>query len=260
MGLIQIARQLWNIIGAKTAEGSIEPPEVNAAAQAILDAVEGIATPVFEYSINGTSNWHATATSNDYYMRVSFDGGASYSNAMLFKGTSGSNGVGIASISRTSGTGAAGTTDTYTFTFTDNSTTTFTVYNGGNGTNGTNGKSGWLYTPAYAATTDSIIPDFENELWQTTNTGTAAIAITDFLNLPTTSTERLLVIYNNRASAMTVTFRTADLAQNGWTYQFENMMPATCSIPAGKRCEICYLFEVSGVNTMKVVITYLVQS
>lgn len=43
------------------------------------------------------------------------------------------NGRGIVSIARTSGNGAAGTTDTYTITFSDNTTTTFTVYNGADG-------------------------------------------------------------------------------------------------------------------------------
>lgn len=43
-------------------------------------------------------------------------------------------GRGITSITRTSGTGAAGTTDTYTIIFTDDTTTTFTVVNGANGT------------------------------------------------------------------------------------------------------------------------------
>ena len=48
-------------------------------------------------------------------------------------GADGSDGRGITSIVRTSGTGAAGTTDTYTITFTDSTTATFTVYNGANG-------------------------------------------------------------------------------------------------------------------------------
>lgn len=52
----------------------------------------------------------------------------------------GSSGRGIASIKRTSGDGTAGTTDTYTITYTDGNTSTFTVYNG---TNGTNGKSAY---------------------------------------------------------------------------------------------------------------------
>ena len=49
----------------------------------------------------------------------------------------GKDGRGIKSIVRTSGNGAAGTTDTYTITYTDNTAGTLTVYNGKNGTNGT---------------------------------------------------------------------------------------------------------------------------
>lgn len=50
------------------------------------------------------------------------------------KGIDGIDGTSIVSVIRTSGTGAAGTTDTYTITYTDNSTSTFTVYNGADGT------------------------------------------------------------------------------------------------------------------------------
>lgn len=53
------------------------------------------------------------------------------------QGKDGAAGRGIKSIARTSGNGAAGTTDTYTITYTDNTTSTLTVYNGKNGTNGT---------------------------------------------------------------------------------------------------------------------------
>lgn len=49
----------------------------------------------------------------------------------------GKDGRGIKSITRTAGNGAAGTTDTYTITYTDNTTGTISVYNGKNGTNGT---------------------------------------------------------------------------------------------------------------------------
>lgn len=48
----------------------------------------------------------------------------------------------IASIDRTSGTGAAGTTDTYTIKYSDNTTSTFTVYNGANGAKGDKGDKG----------------------------------------------------------------------------------------------------------------------
>ena len=53
---------------------------------------------------------------------------------------SGPAGKGISNIVRTSGTGLAGSTDTYTITFSDTSTTTFMVVNGTNGTNGINGE------------------------------------------------------------------------------------------------------------------------
>lgn len=57
----------------------------------------------------------------------------------------GTDGRGIKSIDRTSGTGAPGTTDTYTITYTDNATTQFTVYNGKDGSPGSPGTPG--YTP-----------------------------------------------------------------------------------------------------------------
>lgn len=47
----------------------------------------------------------------------------------------GEDGRGIVSIKRTSGTGAAGTTDTYTITYSDTTTSTFSVYNGADGKN-----------------------------------------------------------------------------------------------------------------------------
>ena len=49
---------------------------------------------------------------------------------------SGASGRGIVSITRTSGAGASGTTDTYTITYTDGTSTTYSVYNGKDGTNG----------------------------------------------------------------------------------------------------------------------------
>lgn len=48
----------------------------------------------------------------------------------------GADGRGIVSILRTAGNGAAGTTDTYTITYTDNTTSQISVYNGKNGANG----------------------------------------------------------------------------------------------------------------------------
>ena len=46
---------------------------------------------------------------------------------------SGTPGRGISSIARTAGDGSPGTTDTYTITYTDGSTSTYTAYNGADG-------------------------------------------------------------------------------------------------------------------------------
>lgn len=65
------------------------------------------------------------------------------------QGAAGDAGRGIKSIVRTSGTGEAGTTDTYTVTYTDNTTSTISVYNGKDGTNGKTPEKGTDYfTPA----------------------------------------------------------------------------------------------------------------
>ncbi len=49
-------------------------------------------------------------------------------------GERGETGVGVQSVERTAGDGSPGTTDTYTITLTDGSTSTFAVYNGADGT------------------------------------------------------------------------------------------------------------------------------
>jgi hypothetical protein len=61
------------------------------------------------------------------------------------QGAAGDAGRGIKSIVRTSGTGAAGTTDTYTVTYTDNTTSTISVYNGKDGTPGKTPAKGTDY-------------------------------------------------------------------------------------------------------------------
>lgn len=61
-------------------------------------------------------------------------------------GATGTPGSSIESIIRTSGTGAPGTTDTYTITLTDGSTSEFFVYNGKDGT-GAGDMSAGIYDP-----------------------------------------------------------------------------------------------------------------
>lgn len=55
-------------------------------------------------------------------------------------GGTGVDGRGIVSITRTKGDGAPGTIDTYTITYTDLTTSTFTVYNGKDGQSGSDGR------------------------------------------------------------------------------------------------------------------------
>jgi len=54
----------------------------------------------------------------------------------VLDGSKGDDGRGVVSVARTSGNGAAGTTDTYTITYTDGAKTTFEVYNGKDGSDG----------------------------------------------------------------------------------------------------------------------------
>ena len=67
------------------------------------------------------------------------------------QGIQGEPGNSIESITRTSGTGAPGSTDTYTVTLTDGSSTTFQVYNGADGT-GAGDMTTAVYDPAGKAT------------------------------------------------------------------------------------------------------------
>ena len=92
--------------------------------------------------------------------------GSTWVDVGQIKGPQGETGVGIAKIERTMGNGAAGSTDTYTITYTDNSTSTFTVYNGADGSDGLNGKDG--VTPVFSSATASI----------TNTTGTPQVTVT----------------------------------------------------------------------------------
>ena len=79
--------------------------------------------------------------------------GTEWEDVGPIKGPKGDTGVGIAKIERTGGNGAAGSTDTYTITYTDYSTSTFTVYNGSNGKDGDNGERGYGY---FSTISDSL--------------------------------------------------------------------------------------------------------
>jgi len=77
-----------------------------------------------------------TVVEEDVVIQVATSGLQGAAGAKGDTGTTGATGNGISSIARTSGTGAAGTTDTYTITYTSGATTTFNVVNGANGAAG----------------------------------------------------------------------------------------------------------------------------
>ena len=68
------------------------------------------------------------------------------------QGSNGQAGRGIVSIERTSGDGTPGTVDTYTITYSDNTTDTFVVANGSNGAQGLPGENG--HTPTIEISND----------------------------------------------------------------------------------------------------------
>jgi Collagen triple helix repeat (20 copies) len=88
-------------------------------------------------------------------------------------GATGPAGRGIATIARTSGTGAPGTTDTYTITYSDATTSTFTVYNGADGSGGGGGAGYWVGTtapdpatyPLWFNTTDGVFLIYADSTW-----------------------------------------------------------------------------------------------
>lgn len=86
-------------------------------------------------------------------------------------GTDGADGRGIVSIIRTSGTGAAGTTDTYTITYSDSTTSTFQVYNGADG-EGSGDMLKSIYDPnnknADAFSMDNMVEGTTNKVFTST--------------------------------------------------------------------------------------------
>jgi len=91
-------------------------------------------------------------------------GDASYIDLVPLSDLTGPTGVGITSVVRTSGTGAAGTTDTYTITFDDASTTTFDVLNGADGADGADGTDA-VWTEITQADYDALSPPNASTLY-----------------------------------------------------------------------------------------------
>lgn len=101
---------------------------------------------------------------------VTFTSGLTAGDRVLFvtgmevttgaEGPPGSDGRGIVSFVRTSGTGAPGTTDTYTITYTDATTTVFSIYNGANGTG-----TGDMAKATYDTNNSGVVDAAESVAW-----------------------------------------------------------------------------------------------
>lgn len=86
----------------------------------------------------GEAYFVGTASPYDVYVWS----GTEWKNIGAINGIKGDAGRGIVSIIRTSGNGDAGSTDTYTITYSDTTTSTFPVYNGKDGADGAKGDTG----------------------------------------------------------------------------------------------------------------------
>lgn len=98
----------------------------DAATTAANAALRAEAAVVLEPYIGANGNWYVYDFSTNAYVDTGVD-------------ATGATGNGIASIAKTS---TSGLVDTYTITYTDNTTTTFTVTNGADGQNGQDGATG----------------------------------------------------------------------------------------------------------------------
>ena len=96
------------------------------------DGVPGNGIAFIEYEITTTPGVPVP-------LRFVLDNGDTY-DIIIPGGSEGPSGRGIKSVSRTSGDGTPGTSDTYTITYTDLTTSTFIVYNGKDGQSGSDGR------------------------------------------------------------------------------------------------------------------------
>lgn len=94
--------------------------------------IEVVSTPAIDITVNdGNQVVDLSITQQSILLELANAQGPAGPQGVA--GSQGDDGRGIVSVVRTSGTGAAGTTDTYTITYTDNTTSTFQVYNGADG-------------------------------------------------------------------------------------------------------------------------------
>lgn len=178
---------------AETAETNAEQAEVNAelaetnaeAAQAAAEAAQAAAEEARDDSINMAENFavDVNTLAAGSSATVNYDNNAFLLTLGIPRGDTGATGAdgddgrGIVSITRTSGDGSAGTTDTYTITYTDSTTSTFQVYNGADGTGSGTVSSVDMTVPTGLTVSGNPI----------TSSGTLAISLASGYAIPTTA-------------------------------------------------------------------------
>ena len=76
------------IDGAWIKTGTITIEDLDSSTQSAINN----AAPRYQYSADGSSNWHSTMQSTDYYRRESYDGGTTWGSVYQFRGKNGQNG------------------------------------------------------------------------------------------------------------------------------------------------------------------------
>ena len=143
-------------------------------------------------------------------------------------GQDGDDGVGIASIEKTS---TSGLVDTYTVTYTDGDTDTFTVTNGQNGTNGTNGTDGVGISSISKTGTSGLVDTYTITL---SNGNTATFTVTNGEKGDTGSTgatgNGISTISKTGTSGLVDTYTITFTNGNSTTFTVTNGNDATVTI------------------------------
>ena len=147
-GIVSITRTTGNGTSGSTDTYTIAYSDGTTSSFTVYNGKDGAGFKPLGFK-NSASDLPATANPGDAYFvgtaspyDVYVWSGAEWKNIGAINGIKGDDGRGIESVIRTAGNGAPGSTDTYTITYSDATTSTFTVYNGKNGDKGAKGDTG----------------------------------------------------------------------------------------------------------------------